>query len=277
MATSGEIMTSKHPSNGGYWSFEWTAAPSTDERGKTIVSYSIYRRGRTSSPTWLATDCTIKAYYNGSWDTLLETGQRRPSDSADNGTSFKNVLEKSGSFAVIHDTDGSGSFKVTISAYIDHGTNWEPNCTGEGTATLDKNQAYTACASPTSVTASGVVKPNGDIKVEWSGQKDGTGNPIESYRIYWKVSSEGTYPDPSKEDYTSSTDIDGDVDTSSATITLKNITDSQRGYKVTFCVWAMGSVSGYNAPTARTGGSVTINTRPPKPSKVTASASVVAK
>lgn len=275
MATSGTIKTNSHPSNGAYWSFEWTAAPSETERGKTIVSYKIYKRGRTSSPTWLATDCDIEVYYNGDWHTILDTGQRVPSETASNGTSFKNDLEKSGSFTVKHSTDGSGSFKVRISAYIDHGTNWEPNCTGEGTATLDKNQAYTACASPTSVTASGVVKPNGDIKVEWSGQKDGTGNPIESYRIYWKVSSEGTYPDPSKEDYTSSTDIDGDVDTSSATITLKNITDSQRGYKVTFCVWAMGSVSGYNAPTARTGGSVTINTRPPDPSKVTASASVV--
>lgn len=278
MATSGSIETNKHPKNKAYWSFEWTAAPSKTERGKTIVSYSIYRRGRSESPTWLSTNCTIKAYYNGTWHTLLNTGNRTAPQSGDDskGTSFKNALEETGSFTVEHDTDGSGSFKVTISAYIDHGTGWQPNCTGEGTATLDINQAYTACTSPTSVTASGVVKPNGDIKVEWSGQKDGTGNPIESYRIYWKISSDGTYPDPSKTDYTSSTDIDGDVDTSSATITLKDITDDQRGYKVTFCVWAIGTIDGYNAPTAHTGGSVTINTRPPKPSKVTASASVVA-
>lgn len=278
MATSGSIETSKHPKNEAYWSFEWTAAPSKTERGKTIVSYSIYRRGRSQSPTWLSTNCTIKAYYNGNWHTLLDTGNRSAPQSGNDskGTSFKNALEDSDSFTVTHDTDGSGSFKVTISAYIDHGTLWQPNCTGEGTAILDKNQAYTACASPTSVTASGVVKPNGDIKVEWSGQKDGIGNSIESYKIYWKISPEGTYPDPSKEDYTSSTDIDGDVDTSSATITLTDITDDQRGHKVTFCVQAMGAVDGYDAPTASTGGSVTINTRPPKPSKVTASASVVA-
>lgn len=275
MATSGTIKTNKN-SRGAYWSFEWTAAPSQNERGKTIVSYNIYRRGRTSSPTWLTTECVIKVYYNGAWQDILSTGKREPSETKDNGTSFKNALEKTGSFSVTHNIDGSGSFKVKISAYIYPGTGWEPNCTVEGTATLDKNQAYTACTSPTSVTASGVVKPNGDIKVKWSGQKDGTGNPIKSYRIYWKISSEGTYPNPSKEDYTSSIDINGDAATSSATITIKNMTNDQRGHKVTFCVWAMGTIDGYNASTARTGGSVTINTRPPNPSKVTASASVVA-
>ena len=99
MATSGSIETNKHPSNEAYWSFEWTAAPSETERGKTIVSYSIYKRGRTSSPTWLATECNIDVYYNGSWHNVLSTGQRRPSETESNGTSFKNALEKTGSYS----------------------------------------------------------------------------------------------------------------------------------------------------------------------------------
>ena len=124
MASSGSVKA-YHPNNGAYWSFEWSAE-ATSVKGQTKVSYNIYKRGRSSRPTWLATDCDISVYYNGSWHNILSTGRRIPG-STDNGCSFANDFEESGNFIVTHYSDGSGSFIVSISAYIDSGVNWEHN------------------------------------------------------------------------------------------------------------------------------------------------------
>ena len=63
MASSGTVKA-YHPSNGAYWSFEWTAK-ATSTKGQTKVSYDIYKRGKTTSPTWLATDCDIGSHQRG--------------------------------------------------------------------------------------------------------------------------------------------------------------------------------------------------------------------
>lgn len=257
MASSGTITSTPHSSNGAYWSFEWTATPSST-KGKTVVSYNIYRRGRSSSPTWLATDCNITVHYNGTSFSALSTGRRTPGSSSDNGTSFKNVKETSGSFTVTHSSNGSGSFTVEIAAYIDPGYNWEKNCFGSGTGVLDTNYAYTRCTSPTSVSASGIVAPNGNVTVSWSGASGGVSNPISNYRVYWKISSNGSAP--------SSSDNSGYQDfpasNSQGVITLNNAT---RGHKIVFGVQSIGSVAGYDAVTTTTGGNVIVNTLPTKP------------
>lgn len=268
MANSGGSIIAKHPSNGAYWSFEWTAA-ATSTKGQTKVSYNIYRRGRSSSPTWLATDCDITVYYNGSWHTILDTGQRVPG-SSDNGTSFYNVKETSGSFIVTHASDGSGSFTVQILAYIDSGSNWQHNCSGQGTGYLDTNLAYTSCSAPTSVSASGIVAPDGNVTVSWSGASGGTSNSINGYDIYWKITSEGSAPTTTT--YSGSTSVTTTNNYGSATI---NVGSATRGYIVVFGVVTKGEAGSSYYSVIRTGGSVKINSKPTKPSGGNASPTII--
>ena len=269
MANSGGSIIAKHSSNGAYWSFEWTAQ-ATSTKGRTKVSYNIYRRGRRSSPTWLATDCDISAYYNGSWHSLLSTGRRTPGSTSDNGCSFANVKETSGSFTVTHNADGSGSFSIQISAYIDNGSNWEHNCYGEGTGVLDTNLAFTSCSPPTSVTASGIVAPNGNVIVSWSGASGGTSNSIIGYDIYWRVSSEGSAPTTAT--YSGSTSV---TTTNSSGSTTINIGSATRGYIVVFGVVTKGKAGSSYYSRIGTGGSVKINSKPTKPSGGNASPTII--
>jgi hypothetical protein len=123
MATSGTI-TSKKTSNdyGAYWSFEWTATPATT-KGQTIVSWEIWRRGRSSTPKILATNCDITVIYNNKEEEILSTGNRQ-FDATRTDAAFNNKQETTGSFTVKHNSNGSGSFRVIISAHID-GDRWD--------------------------------------------------------------------------------------------------------------------------------------------------------
>lgn len=257
MASSGSVKA-YHPNNGAYWSFEWTAK-ATSTKGQTKVSYNIYKRGRSSSPTWLATDCDISVYYNGSWHDILNTGRRTPSSSSDNGCSFANDFEDDGSFTVVHSSNGSGSFIVDISAYIDSGSNWEHNASAYQTCTLDTNLAYSKCSAPTSVTASGIVAPNGEVTVSWSGASGGTSNSINGYDIYWRITSEGSAPSTST---TTKTSISSTSSSGSAKINIGNAT---RGHTVVFGVVTKGSAGSSYYSGITTGGSVKVNSLPTKP------------
>lgn len=257
MASSGSVKA-YHPNNGAYWSFEWSAQ-ATSVKGQTKVSYNIYKRGRSSSPTWLATDCDISVYYNGSWHNILDTGRRVPG-SSDNGCSFANDYESGGNFTVVHSSDGSGSFIVSISAYIDSGFNWEHNASAYESCILNTNLAYSNCYAPTSVTASGLVAPNGEVTISWSGASGGTSNSINGYDIYWRITPEGSAPSTST--YTNKTSISSTSGSGSAKINVGNAT---RGHTVVFGVVTKGSAGSSYYSGITTGGSVKINSKPTKP------------
>lgn len=132
-------------------------------------------------------------------------------------------------------------------------------CTGSCTVTYT---TYTACGAPTSVSASpGIVVPSGTITVSWSGAKAGTSNSISSYQIYWLVSSNGTAPTTSN--YTGTKNVSSTATSGSTTVTLSNAT---RGYKVVFGVVTRGSAGSSYYSGIKTGGSVTINSKPNAPS-----------
>lgn len=257
MASSGSVKA-YHPNNGAYWSFEWSAQ-ATSTKGQTKVSYNIYKRGRSSSPTWLATDCNISVYYNGSWHDILNTGRRVPG-SSDNGCSFANDFESDGSFTVVHSSDGSGSFIVSISAYIDSGSNWEHNASAYETCTLNTNLAYSKCSAPTSVTASGIVAPNGEVTVSWSGASGGTSNSITGYEVYWRITSDGSTPTTGTNSGSKSVSS-----TNSSSSTTINVGNATRGHTVTFGVVTKGSAGSSYYSDIKTGGSVKINSKPTKP------------
>ena len=98
MASSGTLTSNKY--NSAYWSFEWTS--SVTSAGKTKVSWNLYAKGRSSSPTKYTTK--IRLYINGSivyelWD---------------EAATFTGTKYKSGSFTVTHNNAGVGTFTARV-------------------------------------------------------------------------------------------------------------------------------------------------------------------
>lgn len=280
MASSGKI-TSKVTNNdyGAYWSFEWTAEPS-DTKGQTIVSWEIWRRGRSSSPKILATNCDITVEYNGKSSSILSTGNI-PFDASSTKGAFNNKWESSGNFTVQHDSDGSGYFSVTIKAHID-GDRWDDGTyiggwdqlTNTGSASLNTNYPYTKCYAPTSVTASGLVAPNGEVTVSWSGASGGTSNSISGYDIYWRITPDGKAPTIDTKDGSKSIELDKTWESGTGKATI-NIGNAARGHTVVFGVVTKGEAGSSYYSGITTGGSVKINTRPLKPSAGTVSPTII--
>lgn len=117
MALSGSLVWGPI-SNGAYFSFEWTATQNTTARTST-VSWKMYGRGRSSSPTYIASNYHLSingsevSALTGSWD-------------GSSKFSFNNAKKDSGSFTVYHDSNGAGSFSAEIYAYISTSSyNWD--------------------------------------------------------------------------------------------------------------------------------------------------------
>lgn len=280
MANSGKI-TSKVSNNdyGAYWSFEWTAKPS-NTKGQTIVSWEIWRRGRSSTPKILATNCNITVNYNNESSSILSTGNR-PFDASSTEGAFNNKQESTGNFTVQHNPNGAGSFSVTIKAHID-GDRWDngdyiggwDQLTNTGSASLDTNYPYTKCHAPTSIVASGLVAPNGEVTVSWSGASEGTGNSISGYEVYWRITSDGEAPTIDTKDGSKSIELDKTWESGAGEATI-NIGNATRGNIVVFGVVTKGSAGSSYYSEITTGGSVKINTRPQKPSAGTVSPTII--
>lgn len=140
-------------------------------------------------------------------------------------------------------------------------------CTGKCTVTYT---TYTACGAPTSVTASGIIKPSGSFTVSWSGATAGTSNAINGYQVYWYVTSGGTAPTTST--YTGTASVSSTATSGSYTVTLSNAT---RNYKVVCGVVTKGAAGSSYYSSIKTGGSVTINSLPNKPSLNKSSQTIV--
>lgn len=117
MALSGQLIWGP-TGNGAYFSFEWTATQNTNSRTSTI-SWKMYGRGRSSSPTYIASNYYLSvdgsqiSALTGSWDGTSKF-------------SFNDAQKDSGSFTVYHDSSGAGSFYTEIYAYISSSSyNWD--------------------------------------------------------------------------------------------------------------------------------------------------------
>lgn len=121
-----EIKSWQTPSNattkdgnsyaGAYWSIVWTE--SYVSPGVTRVTFDIWKKGRTVSPTWLDTECEITITdHNGTVLYALDTGRMSSSSVYDADgqpvISFRNTRYKIGeTFNVTHKNDGTASFNV---------------------------------------------------------------------------------------------------------------------------------------------------------------------
>lgn len=101
---------------GAYWSIVWTE--SYVSPGVTRVTFDIWKKGRTVSPTWLDTECEITITdHNGTVLYTLDTGRMSSSSVYDADgqpvISFRNTRYKIGeTFDVTHNNDGTASFNV---------------------------------------------------------------------------------------------------------------------------------------------------------------------
>lgn len=130
------------------------------------------------------------------------------------------------------------------------------------------HESYTPCGAPTSVSAGGIITPNGTFTVSWSGASGGVSNSIKGYDIYYLISSTGAAPSTSTK--TGQLYIESSAGAGSASIQLSG---AQRGYKVVCGVVTKGNITGYDS-NIKTGGLVTINSLPNVPN-VSASAELI--
>ena len=123
MASSGKVISNKY--NSAYWSFEWTSSEVSP--GKTKVNWTLYAKGRNSSPTQYVTK--IKLYVNGKVEF----------ERWDESATFTGTKYDSGSFTVTHDETGKGTFttRLYVSKIYDAVT-----IPSTQTITLDTNKPY---------------------------------------------------------------------------------------------------------------------------------------
>lgn len=191
-------------------------------------------------------------------------------------TSGKTTTLGTKTIEIEHDSNGTFTNKSFIVRYrfnatysgvsVKYITNNYTNST-QNTITLPA--LYSACTAPTSVSASGIIKPRGSFTVSWSGASGGTNNSITGYRVYYNISSNGAAPTTSTTTYV---DVSSTATSGSTTITLS--TDATRKHKIVCGVVTKGSAGSSFYSGIKTGGSVTINSLPAKPT-VSASATVI--
>lgn len=154
------------------------------------------------------------------------------------------------------------------------------SCIEIDTITLE-HEEYTKCGAPTSVTISsvvgdtvtknGIIKPSGNkIKISWFGAQAGNGMSIKEYQVYYRITSGGSAPTTST--FSGNKTIET---TSSSGSTTFEIDGASRGYKIVAGVITVGSKSGYNS-SIKTGGTVTINTKPKSPTVSVSKTSILA-
>ena len=183
-------------------------------------SYSITINGTTTSG-----NCKVDYKTNGeNWQTL--------------GTASKTI-----SHTDVKTIGISASF-ATGSSYISGGS---------ASAYIDLPATFTACKAPTTITVSEKIKKQGEyVRVRWSGQKAGTNNAINGYRIYFKV---GSAPTTSSGDWVR-------VDSSAEYCDIK--LTGARGSKYYFKVMTLGTKESSSLSSAQE--ICTINSLPSTPS-----------
>lgn len=132
MAMSGGISGLSYSGmnyNNARWEFAWTATQTGIRQ--TTISWTLKSVGRTSSPTWYATNAYL--YINGVEEFKFTKSW---SGDGDSSFSFNNVSRDSGSFIVTHDSNGNASFTAQLKSYV---YNLSLKDSGVITFTLNKN------------------------------------------------------------------------------------------------------------------------------------------
>lgn len=202
MALSGTAASGKY--NGAYFLFSWTGKKMTTP-GQTKIDWTIYRKGRATSPYQYSNGYDIEISVNEIVEkTLTRTwqnvGNRPLKEEDDSFRDSKNFIVASGSFIANHDANGEATIAINFKRIQIYNS---ANIGGQSKAfSLDTNYPYTNCKAPTTFTAlvksenRGTIIPNGkeEIHLSWNGASGGTSNPIKGYNIYCRITTVGTAP-----------------------------------------------------------------------------------
>ena len=186
--SSGKVYaywSSSYPT--AHWVFEWSSE--SIGAGKTSVSWSVYKGGRATSPSWLDTWCDLSLYYNKSWgkDPLWQSGTLTGSAASFNPQD-NTIPATTGQFVIEHEADGTGSFEVYMTGRIHEN---EIKITRQWQS-VEKNLPYSKCSNPSNVTISpDVQKPGGIITVSWE-QPEGA-ESVGSYDVWYQIDGAGTW------------------------------------------------------------------------------------
>lgn len=265
------VATTKYQSyNGGDWveiKLEWSY---TNTATTATISAALYVRRDSYGPTegndqyWISLDGT-KFVDSSGYHTI--------------GTSFVQVC--SGSKTINLKDSGASATAFTLDGYYNNnlsstklhalrvnkanysGGHWTTSYGTQGSPLGTTIPAQTsACGAPTSVSASGIIKPNGGkFTVSWSGAKSGTNNTIATYQVYYKIGSA-----PTTSSYYASKNVDVTNGTTSGSTEFEvALSDSDRGKIIYVGVVTRGTAGASYYSGIKTGGSVTINSLPTKP------------
>lgn len=264
------VATTKYQSaNGGDWveiKLEWSY---TNTATTATISAALYVRRDSYGPTegndqyWISLDGT-KFVDSSGYHSI--------------GTSFVQVC--SGSKTINLKDSGASATAFTLDGYYNNnlsstklhalrvnkanysGGYWTTSYGTQGSPLGATIPAQTsACSAPTSVSASGIIKPNGSFTVSWSGAKSGINNTITSYQVYYKV---GSAPTTSSYSGTTSVSVTSGATSGSTTFSV-TLSDSDRGKVIYVGVVTRGTAGASYYSGIKTGGSVTINSLPTKP------------
>ena len=259
-----------------YAGAEWYLKYETEfiSNGKTRVSWGLYKRGRTSTPTWLET--TIELYFSSDQtitaesDSILSwTPNRFTASPNSSGTNHPHIsynpannttATKTGSFIISHDTSGNGNFKVQLKAAIYDGVLRDGSIK---TITLSNNKPYTACYWDSNAYVrieESIQKPGADITIKWSGAQSGTENRIVGFEVYYSLNGGNWNP------------ISTSIASESSSITMQ--VPNSRGSTITAQVIIKNEQAGFNTD-PKISGSCRINNRPYKPTNFNPSRTII--
>ena len=243
MASSGSFESSSYEKSGGYYGelrVSWTSSKTT--AGKTTVNWELRAVGReTQTNTQLVTTATVSINNKTEWSINNDY------------LSYNNNFLDEGSFEIDHDAQGNGGFSISIT-YQKKYYYFNQAETYSQQFYLDKNVPYTACYWGNGAAVwidESIQAPGQEITISWNKAMSGTSNPIDGFKIYYKLNS-GTWQSAGS-------------DVSASATSAKMTVPDNRGATITAKVEIKNRQSGFDNPTL-TGGGCKINRLPEKPS-----------
>lgn len=234
MAKSGTLDSGKDKKYGAYLRFKWSSEK-TSTPGKTKITWTLTGKGRSKSPTILSTTCS-----------LTVNGTKEFSKSKDSISYNDKTLDR-GTFYITHDSNGKGTFKVSLKVTYLYDV---CDLSSSKTFTLEENRPYSKCSwgSDAKITLGGLtdnfIKPEGNVKISWSGAVAGTANEIKGYKVFFKYSASGDKPTTSSYSKSITTE---DMSLEYTLSGLASEVSELRGKQVVIGVQAIGTAAGYDS------------------------------
>ena len=177
--TSGSFISHKYGNI--YLELSWSSTKKSN--GVTTLSWTVTGRGAPYlDATYFRTTASLLIYGNNVWNS---------------GTNawvyYNDKVAGSGSFDITHTGSGELAFTAEFRVskmYTSYGTRQDTSSTWR----LPSNPPYYTCTAPSISCSASYVKPNGKLKIQWSGASgDGSSSGITGYKVWYKPTGESSW------------------------------------------------------------------------------------